>query len=166
MHGPPPTPTNLRLLRGDPGKGKRPLPQNEPQPLMPDVIPEPPPFLEGYAADEWRRVVVELFRLRLVTLVDINPLAAYCQSYKMWREAIELMNELAVAGSLMKGLMVVNKDNQLAKNPLTFIARTAAQDMLRFASEFGLTPAARARISSGPYGETRKADKFDGLIPG
>jgi P27 family predicted phage terminase small subunit len=157
-------PTNLRLLRGD--TLKKQLPKNEPQPLMPDVIPEPPPFLEGYAAEEWRRVVVELYRLKLVTLVDINPLAAYCQSYKIWREATELMNEVAATGAQMKGLLVGKENGELMKNPLRTVAREAAADMVRFASEFGLTPSARARIAAGPYGETRQASKFDRFIPG
>jgi P27 family predicted phage terminase small subunit len=163
MSGPPPMPTNLRLLRGDSQKKR--LPKNEPQPLMADLIPEPPPFLEGYAAEEWRRVVVELYRLRLVTLVDINPLAAYCQCYKIWREATELQTEIYKQGDLFKGMVLTNRNGDITKNPLMAVARTAAADMLRYASEFGLTPAARARIAAGPYGETRQASKFDGLVP-
>jgi len=42
------------------------------------------------------------------------------------------------------------------------VARDAALDMLRFASEFWLTPAARAHIASGVYGAG--LSKFDGLL--
>jgi P27 family predicted phage terminase small subunit len=163
----PRVPTNLRLLRGDPGKGKSPMPKDEPQPRIPELIPDPPPMLEGYAVEEWRRVVTELYRLRLLTLVDIIPLAAYCDSYRIWREATELIAQQKKLGAPMRGMVCESDNRRLFRHPLIGIAREAAQDMLRFASEFGLTPCARARISSGPYGEARKApDKFDGLIPG
>jgi P27 family predicted phage terminase small subunit len=111
--------------------------------------------------------VVELYRLRLITLVDIIPLAAYCQSYQIWREATELIDQQKNLGAAMRGMVCDNNDNsRLFKHPLIGIAREAAADMLRWANEFGLTPAARARIAAGPYGETRKTDKFDGLISG
>jgi phage terminase small subunit len=35
--------------------------------------------------------------------------------------------------------------------------------MLRFAAEFGMTPAARARLAGGPF-DQRPGGKFDGLI--
>jgi P27 family predicted phage terminase small subunit len=162
----PRVPTNLRLLRGDPGKGKSPMPKDEPQPRIPELVPDPPPMLEGYAAEEWSRVATELHRLRLLTVVDINALAAYCDSYRIWREATELIRQQKNLGAPMRGMVWENEDNgKISKHPLMGIAREAAQDMLRFANEFGLSPCARARISSGPYGETRKVDKFDGLIP-
>ena len=62
MPGRPPTPTHLKLLRGNPGK--RPI-RPEPQPEQPPTPPEPPDFLTGYAFDEWRRVAPELHRLGL-----------------------------------------------------------------------------------------------------
>jgi hypothetical protein len=49
----PAMPTQLKLLRGNPGK--RAIPP-EPQPLRPDEIPDPPNFLLDDAKDEWRRL--------------------------------------------------------------------------------------------------------------
>jgi len=37
--------------------------------------------------------------------------------------------------------------------------------MVRYAGEFGFSPAARARIAAGP-GSTQPASKFDGLFGG
>jgi P27 family predicted phage terminase small subunit len=101
--------------------------------------------------------------MRLVTVVDINVLAAYCQSYGIWREASELMIE--ARGDYKRGY-VLRTERGDTKNPLRAVAREAAADMVRYAAEFGLSPAARARIAAGPYGETRTTDKFDGLIGG
>lgn len=44
--------------------------------MQPEDVPEAPEFLNGYACDEWYRVAEELHRLRLLTLVDVHPLAA------------------------------------------------------------------------------------------
>jgi hypothetical protein len=48
-------------------------------------------------------------------------------------------------------------------NPLVKIAADAAEDMLRFAGEFGLTPVARTRLASAGYGPSTPS-KFDGLL--
>ena len=57
--GPPPTPTNLKLLRGNPGKRK--LNTNEPDPEP--AIPPCPSHLDKVAKKEWRRVSKELLAL-------------------------------------------------------------------------------------------------------
>jgi phage terminase small subunit len=50
------------------------------------------------------------------------------------------------------------------RNPLVAIAANAASDMVRYASEFGLTPLARGRIAAG--GGYGPPGKFDGLLGG
>ena len=62
----------------------------------------------------------------------------------------------------MNGLLVRSVDGNAKINPLVRIAATAAEDMVRFAGEFGLTPVARARIAAG-VGPQRPG-KFDRLI--
>ena len=57
--GPPPTPTNLKLLRGNPGKRK--LNANEPDPEP--AIPPCPSHLDKVAKKEWRRISKELLAL-------------------------------------------------------------------------------------------------------
>src|SRR5690348_4755966 len=57
--GPKPIPTNLRVIQGN--KGKRPLPRNEPRP--PTNMPEPPPYVSGYARQEWDRLADSLYRM-------------------------------------------------------------------------------------------------------
>src|SRR5262245_27999872 len=137
MRGRRPMPTHLKLLRGNPGKQV--LPQGEAEPRPPDDIPPPPSILTGYAAEEWRRLARELYYLKLLTVIDTNILAAYCQSYKRWREAEEALQELGTSLPL-KGLMMRVGGGALVRNPLVSIAQHACADMVRFASEFGLSP--------------------------
>ena len=161
MPGPRPTPTHLKVLRGNPGHQR--LNRNEPEPQVPTEVPEPPPFLEGYGCDEWYRIGTELHRLQLLTMADINPLAAYCMAYHRWRTAEESLAEMAKSDALTSALLIRRTSGDAAENPLAKIARKAAADMVRYAGEFGMSPAARARISAGVWHEPPPG-KFDGLL--
>jgi P27 family predicted phage terminase small subunit len=151
-------PTHLKLIRGNPGK--RPLPA-EPEPDVPENMPEAPPFLAPYARDEWWSIGPQLVRLRLLTSVDLQVFAAYCQAYATWRTAIETLNGMAERDATTGGLLVKRVSDG---NPLLAIAASAAADMVRHAGEFGLTPLARGRIASG--GSYEPPGKFDGLLGG
>ena len=81
----PPVPFPLKVLRGNPGK--RPMkPSRSPRCRR---CPEPPPFITGYAADEWWRTAPELHRLGLLTRIDVPALAAYCHAFGEWRMAVK-----------------------------------------------------------------------------
>ena len=157
-----PMPTHLKLLRGN--AAHEALNKNEPQPERPSSMPDAPSFLVGYAMDEWYRVAEELYNLRLLTRVDIHPLAAYCQAYALWRTAIETYAGVAERDPVMKGLMIKSPNGSALQNPLLLTARHAANDMVRYAAEFGLTPAARSRISS--LDSESQSSKFGTLLIG
>lgn len=161
IRGPKPTPTHLKLLRGNPSKER--LPKNEPQPKLLVKIPDAPSFLPAYACDEWYRVAEELVHLGLLTTIDINPLAAYCEAYARWRSAVEALAELRKQDPKFSGLVIPGSNNQAVSNPLVGIASRSANEMVRYATEFGLTPSARARIAAGIPGDSSKS-KFDGLL--
>jgi P27 family predicted phage terminase small subunit len=161
MRGPPPQPNVLKLLRGNPGKRRIGV---EPEPQIPDSVPEVPSFLTGYASDEWYRVAPELHRLRLLTVVDVIPLAAYCQAYETWRTAVEAFKAMAARDTVTAGMLIKMAGSGAAQNPLLGVARRAAGDMVRYASEFGMTPVARARISAGVWHTPPSRGEFDGLL--
>jgi P27 family predicted phage terminase small subunit len=160
--GPRPTPTHLRLLRGNPSK--RPVNPNEPKPSIPEECLPPPKFLEPYAVEEWQRVAPELHRLGLLTVPDVGALAAYCGAYARWRNAEEVLAKIAANDPTMRGLLVKQVGMGATINPLVKVARLAAADMIRAAGEFGMTPAARSRIAAG-VGEIHHG-KFDGYLAG
>jgi P27 family predicted phage terminase small subunit len=162
MSGPPPTPRHLRLLRGNPGK--RPL-RPEPAPTREPECPDPPPFVTGYAMDEWWRIAPELHRLGLLTVLDVAPLAAYCIAYAHWRIAEEKLAEMAARDSVTSGLLIKGAAGDARRNPLVKIAADAAADMVRYAGEFGMTAVARTRIAAS-VGSQPGPSKFDGLIGG
>jgi P27 family predicted phage terminase small subunit len=95
--------------------------------------------------------------------MDVAPLAAYCESFKRRKTAVQALDQVAALDPTMAGLLVRGSEGQARPNPLVRIASEAAADMLRFASEFGFSPAARSRISAGP---TPSSGKFAGLLAG
>ena len=136
--GPAAQPTNLRILRGNPGK--RPLPKAEPKPTP--KAPEPPALLKREALEEWHRLAPELERLGLLTVIDGAALAAYCQAYRRWIQAERRVSR--------EGLVLDSKSRYAQAHPAMGIAQRSLQIMRAFMAEFGLTPASRSRISATP----------------
>ena len=133
--GPPPKPTALKLIAGNPGKKR--LPQGEPKPMV--EAPVPPKHLTAEARVEWERLAPILVRLKLLTKLDRAALAAYCQA---WARHVEAEEQVAKASALAfthNGYPIVN--------PWVTISKQAVDQMARFMTEFGMTPAARTRIS-------------------
>jgi P27 family predicted phage terminase small subunit len=131
-----PVPTNLKVLRGNPGN--RPLNKNEPKPER--SIPRPPKFLNKLAKKEFRRVARLLFPLGLMTELDMPALAAYAESFARWAEAVEKIEG--------EGMMAVgSKNGHLYQNGYVGIANSAMKQMMSIATEFGMTPSSRARVS-------------------
>ena len=135
-----PKPTGLRILQGNPGR--RPLNQNEPEPKAPTKVPSPPRFLGSEAKAEWRRVVKKLLDVGLYTELDRSALAAYCVCWDTWRQANKSLDE--------NGLTVCAPTGHLRKSPYLAIADRALVQMRAFFIEFGMTPAARSRLSVEP----------------
>ena len=159
--GRPPVPTHLKVLRGNPGH--RAL-HAEPEPAVALAVPAPPSFLMPYAQDEWTRIAEELYRLGCLTVADLNTLAAYYQAYGHWRTAEEALAKMRERDPLTAAIMLKTRNGNAMPNPLLIAANKAASDMIRYASEFGLTPAARSRIAAA-HVEVGKP-KFAGLLAG
>ncbi|MHC2292862.1 P27 family predicted phage terminase small subunit [Bradyrhizobium barranii subsp. barranii] len=156
----PPVPFPLKALRGNPGK--RPM-RPEPQPEIAADVPEPPAFITGYAADEWWSAAPELYRLGLLTRIDVPALAAYCHAFGQWRMAAEALAKMQANDPIMNGMIIKTRYGDAATNPLVSIARKHAGDVIRYASEFGLTPVARTRLAAGGY-VPPPPSKFEGLL--
>ena len=137
--GPQPIPSQIKRLKGNPGH--RPISEDEPKPLIPPGVPEPPEWFEIYAKTEWGIVAPELHRMGLLTAVDLTAFAAYCQSYARWRAAEEWMTEHENT--------VVEPTGVERRAPQAVISQAALANMNRFGSQFGLSPSARTGITGG-----------------
>jgi P27 family predicted phage terminase small subunit len=125
----------MKLLTGNPGK--RPMNMHEPKPEP--AVPDCPAELGEVARREWDRLAGELGKLKLLTTLDRAALAAYCGAYALWAEATEAIQKY--------GTMVKSPSGYPIQSPYVSIANRQAEIMMRYASEFGFTPASRSRIS-------------------
>ncbi|NQV57116.1 MAG: phage terminase small subunit P27 family [Rhodospirillales bacterium] len=138
MRGRKQKPTAVKLYQGNPGK--RPL--NRHEPLPPIGAPECPAEVSDAARVEWDRIVADLTQLNMLTSLDRAALAAYCEAYAMWTEAITAIHKF--------GTIVKSPTGYPMQSPYVSIANRQAEIMLRIGSEFGFTPASRSRISAPP----------------
>jgi len=152
--GPPPTPTRLKLLRGNPGK--RPINVREPKPRP--AIPSCPKHLNEDARKEWRRITRELHAVGLISNLDRAALAIYCDAYARWVEASDNIQQF--------GLILKSPNGFPIQSPYLAILNKAIEQMRAFVVEFGMTPASRSRVAAEkPDGEDDEDAKFFGPHP-
>jgi P27 family predicted phage terminase small subunit len=137
MRGRPPTPTDLKILRGNPGHRKLDA-ADEPQPTA--GIPEPPAHLSKEARGHWFRMAPELAKMRVLTMADREGLAILCDAWARY-----VMAEKAVE---KHGLLIKSPSGYPIQNPALAIRNQAAKEMRGWLNEFGLTPAARTRVKT------------------
>ena len=151
--GPKPKPDALRALEGNRGKrGKS--EQAAPVPAGSLTNLKPPTFLPALAKKEWRRVVMELARLDLISDLDVMALAAYCNSYATWLDAIKQIKET--------GMLVRSPNGYPMPSPYVKIERDSQEQMMKWLREFGMTPSARTRVE-GSGGKEEPDDPFAAL---
>lgn len=148
--GPPPKPTRLKEIAGNPGK--RPLNSREPKPEA--GAPGMPSWLSTEAKAEWRRIVPALEQLGLVTKVDRTALAAYCQAHAELADATKLLDK---EGRVVEE-PIVQRCREMGEtvesvigfkkklHPAVRLQRDAFARVKAFLGEFGLTPASRTRV--------------------
>ena len=136
-----PKPTALKILEGNPGK--RPLNENEPIPPKGNI--KCPSWLLPEAKKEWKRLAPSLEVMGVLTMADLKAFEGYCQAYARWREAEEFLTQ---HGSIFK-----TPSGYVQQVPQVSIAQQNLKIMQSFCSEFGLTPATRARIIAAGGGK-------------
>lgn len=145
MRGRKPTPTALRLLRGNPRKHR--INEQEPRPGAMDL--EPPVWLDDAAKIEWRRVAPMLARLGVLTETDADALCAYCEAFTTWKQATARIRQFGmVVKATRAGLELP------VISPYVKIAHHAMAQMRGFLTEFGMTPSSRARIHTASPADT------------
>lgn len=150
--GPTPQPRRLLLLHGR-GDGKDSA--GRPVPIPPPFkrsAPNPPTWLSREAKAEWRRVAPGLERLDLIKPEDRATLAAYCECWARYVQAVRLYST--------EGLVLTNPTTgRKHQHPAVQIANTAAAQLRAYAAEFGLTPSAERNVSK--RNDDRDADEED-----
>jgi P27 family predicted phage terminase small subunit len=130
-----PKPTRLKEITGN--FGGKPLNVAEPRPPLLKSMPNPPHHFDRVAIREWNTMGPVLGNLGLLTEIDITAFAIYCDAFSRWVQSSTM---------LRKGLIVVSKNGVQTPSPFLSIQARAIEQMSRFLTEFGMTPAARSKI--------------------
>ena len=99
---------------------------------------ECPPELGPQARLEWERIAGELIKLGILSSFDRGPLAAYCCAYALWIEAMDMVQK--------HGAMIKSPNGYPMQSPYLSHANKQFEIMMKIATEFGFTPASRARV--------------------
>jgi len=150
--GPKPTPPALQLLRGNPRQ--RGLSTLLDETLrVPVTVPELPSFLRAKgdgaalaeeARAEWRRITPHLEQLGLISQIDRAALANYCFYWALDVLAAKKLIQLGEAA-----LVETTPSGYRQIGPWLAIKNRAAAALKVYLAEFGLSPAARSRVTQG-----------------
>ena len=131
--------------------GKRPL--NDHEPIPPKGELKCPSWLLPEAKKDWKRLASSLEAMGVLTMADLTAFAGYCQAYARWKEAEEF----------------ITQHGSIFKTPSGYVQQVPQnlKIMQSFCSDFGLTPATRARIIAGGGGsEDVSDDPMEKLLKG
>jgi len=93
---------------------RSPLTHVRDEPAREAVCPDP----RGSCAAVRRRISPELWRLGLLTVLELQPLAAYCVAYARWLAAEETLAKMADADSVTHGWLIRTVDGNPRANRL------------------------------------------------
>lgn len=133
-----PTPTAILGMR-DSWRAK----DRKNEPVARRGFPLRPFFLDGdeLASVEWERICDELDSMGILYLADSMSIAGYCEAAAEFQRLAQTVRE--------EGHTSVTDKGNVIQHPLVGAKNKAAERMLKFACQFGLTPSARASIEVG-----------------
>jgi P27 family predicted phage terminase small subunit len=123
-----------RTLEGNPGR--RPMRKTP----KPDGQAKCPDWMGDIAREEWKRLQSSMQLLGLLSTVDQQCFAAYCDSYERY---VTARQQVATEGMTFR-----TTSGQVKKHPAVGIMREAMIEMRKFAIEYGLTPASRTKVAA------------------
>lgn len=153
--GPPPTPSALNALHGNPSH--RPINAEEPKPDAVTSV-AAPRWLDGDARLIWDELALELHRLGLLTKLDVSVLAGACRWWAIYRQADRALRR----GGLVQRTKAVGK----TARPELGIAQKAFSEAVAVFGRFGVTPSDRTKLkapAARPAGEPTAQPVVDPL---
>ena len=151
QRGPKPLPANVHLLRGNPSKKSAAQLRDA---ISPDVeIPACPRHLGAEARKEWKRISVELEKLGLIAQIDRAALSMYCTA---WARHVDAENKIREMGE--QGMVDQTPNGFYVQSAWLNISNKAMEQCLKYLAEFGMSPAARSRVTPGAI----QIDLFNG----
>ena len=137
------TPTALKEMQGT-ARADR-LVDNEMTADLVLQLPEPPELLSEIGVKEWNNVTSQLFNLKMLHHIDLSLILAYCNEMSLY---IECETELRKIGRVDTFTNTNGDVVRAQAKPFVKMKNDALSNALKLATQFGLTPVARANISA------------------
>ena len=149
--GPQKTPTNVLNLRGS-WRGK----DRASEPDVPTGRPDKPPHLDGYALEQWERLVPMLEGMGVLTPNDRTALEIHCRTYAEWRTCCDYIDAHGMTNE------IVTKENgtHRKEHPESVRSKQLLPILAQQLAAFGLTPAARSNVRPVDRGEEKDTGFF------
>lgn len=153
--GRPRLPTQDKIARGNPGKRK--LDRQEPDPDYLDDL-DPPAWLPDGAKAVWRELADKMRKAKVLTVIDVPAFEKLCVAHARWRAAVR---DLEVRGVMVNRAPKDGAKDAAATEPkvesppqvinqLVFAESMFFKQAVALEREFGMTPAARTRVTIEP----------------
>jgi P27 family predicted phage terminase small subunit len=136
-------PTALKLMQGTTEKSRE--VENEMQVDLCNALPDAPGLLSEIGKGEWLKVTEQLFNLKMLHAVDLRLVEAYCNEISLYIESELWLRENGRVDEFK------NIDGMITRSqakPQQKIAKDSLNMAMKLATQFGLTPVARASISA------------------
>lgn len=145
-----PKPTAQKRLAGNPGK--RPLNYDEPKPTMRVKKPRGMATHNKYVGKLWDEYAPELERMGLLTGLDVAGLRLMLQHYQFALEAAFMVRD--------EGMTRRDENGVERKHPAMLMFEKNSEMYRKWATEFGMTPSARARLKIEQAAEQLSLEDF------
>lgn len=143
--GPKPTPKEILRIRGS-WRGK----EGPSDVKAPPGAPDKPEWLKERQSEVWDKLIPLLAAMGILSKVDCNALARYCQFIVRWIECEEWIDKYGTTYPQK------SKDGTvlgMAEFPQVKRSQSLSLALSKLEAEFGMTPSARARLTAPPEQE-------------
>ncbi len=147
-------PTALKLIQGT-ARADRQVEQEAELPEVDAIDLTPPDSLKDFAVIAWEFYAPILRDSKVLTKGDLHNLEAFCENYRLWRDAVEMYQN--------EGITVETPQGGLKKHPAVIVANDAQAKMISFGALLGLDPSSRTKINVGTDGGKPKGNPFASL---
>lgn len=144
---------HLKAVQGT----NRPSRENKQAPESPKQIPEMPQGLTTRAKKYWGELVELLHEMGVITLADKSVLELLCETYAEWKS---LNHTIKTSYKGKTSYLTITKDGSEMYRGYPEVSQRAdaARRFQSLLSEFGLTPAARSKVTA--IGKDKEKDPW------
>ena len=142
-----PEPTSIKRLKGNPGR--RPLPENEPQPVGFATMPD---WLSDKGKETWCEVAPLLEAMGLLNTKDTGFLCMYCEAWSDYFRACELVKE--------HGEICESEKGGFYQHPAVGYKNKMREHVLKIGAEFGMSPSSMVGLEVKAVKEVDPLDVF------